>query len=180
MAQYADGATDIDIENFNAGQKVKNKGMIYLARHTGEWADLATTPKREGLLLKAISIWITKHMQDKPARMALPAISHIKQLKGSMAQRISHIRRYRTKSKEDRGLPVLATMHSSKGLEWDNTWIMACEDGIIPHIDSSIEEERRLFYVAMTRSKDRLYISHTMENAAPSRFLSEFAQIIHS
>lgn len=58
---------------------------------------------------------------------------------------------------------VIATMHRSKGLEWNTVFIIDCNDGIVPHKtslaeDGGTEEERRLFYVAMTRAKDNLYV----------------------
>ena len=57
------------------------------------------------------------------------------------------------------------TIHASKGLEFPVVYIIGCEDGIIPHARSieegegNIEEERRLFYVAITRAQDKLFIS---------------------
>jgi DNA helicase II / ATP-dependent DNA helicase PcrA len=52
------------------------------------------------------------------------------------------------------------TIHSSKGLEFGTVIIAGVSDKIIPDASSDIEEERRLFYVAMTRAKDNLYIVH--------------------
>ena len=59
---------------------------------------------------------------------------------------------------------VLMTMHSAKGLEFPNVFIVGCEEGIFPGIKAigepdEMEEERRLCYVAMTRAKKRLCIS---------------------
>ncbi len=81
----------------------------------------------------------------------------------------------------------LMTVHSAKGLEFDYVFFIAVEDNIIPHhriIEESeigLEEERRVFYVALTRAKDSLII--TMANKRkkdrqifdqlPSRFISE-------
>lgn len=58
---------------------------------------------------------------------------------------------------------ILSTIHSAKGLEWDSVYVIHAADGNIPSdmaTDSpeEIEEERRLFYVAMTRAKNRLYV----------------------
>lgn len=57
---------------------------------------------------------------------------------------------------------ILSTMHSSKGLEWKYVFIIDCVDGICPYkkaeSDAAIEEERRLFYVAMTRAKEQLFL----------------------
>jgi DNA helicase-2/ATP-dependent DNA helicase PcrA len=58
---------------------------------------------------------------------------------------------------------VLSTIHSAKGCEWDVVFVLHASDGMIPSDmalsnDEGLEEERRLFYVAMTRAKDELYI----------------------
>ncbi len=74
---------------------------------------------------------------------------------------------------------VLTTMHSAKGLEYDVVFVIGCIDGIIPHERSKnhleIEEERRLFYVALTRARVLLYISiintKYETQVLPSRFL---------
>ncbi|KXK26973.1 MAG: ATP-dependent DNA helicase PcrA [candidate division WS6 bacterium OLB20] len=60
----------------------------------------------------------------------------------------------------------LMTVHSAKGLEFDNLFIVGMEEGIFPHSNAYIEptqmeEERRLAYVAITRAKQQLYIVHT-------------------
>jgi len=65
----------------------------------------------------------------------------------------------------------LLTLHSAKGLEFDCTFIAGCEDGILPYSlfeekKSDPQEERRLFYVGMTRARELLYLT-----SAKSRFL---------
>ena len=84
----------------------------------------------------------------------------------------------------------LMTIHSSKGLEFDYVFIAGMEDGLFPscNFDTSeeeIEEERRLCYVAVTRAKKELYISHVSERMVwgqmnymikPSRFIYEMKQ----
>jgi uncharacterized protein (TIGR00375 family) len=57
----------------------------------------------------------------------------------------------------------LMTIHAAKGLEFPVVFVTGCEDGYIPyhHKDSDSEEERRLFYVAMTRAMDHLYFTYT-------------------
>jgi DNA helicase II / ATP-dependent DNA helicase PcrA len=80
----------------------------------------------------------------------------------------------------------LMTIHNGKGLEFNLTFLVGIEEDLFPHINSKgaqdkVEEERRLFYVGMTRAKERLYISHTRRrfmwgvsrNPLPSRFLRE-------
>lgn len=76
---------------------------------------------------------------------------------------------------------TIATMHSSKGLEFDTVFIADANEGIAPHkkavLAEDIEEERRLFYVAMTRAKEALYIYSSKERynktMQRSRFVDE-------
>lgn len=80
----------------------------------------------------------------------------------------------------------MLTMHSSKGLEYKAVIIVNCNEGTSPHYKSlgntkQLEEERRLFYVAMTRAKDYLFMTFPdsvlvqgqLQYAKPSRFLKE-------
>ena len=75
----------------------------------------------------------------------------------------------------------LSTMHSSKGLEYDTVFVIDAVEGVIPHtkavLDEDIEEERRLFYVALTRAKNSLNIYSVEERfnkpVSISRFVGE-------
>ena len=72
----------------------------------------------------------------------------------------------------------LSTIHLAKGLEFDAVFIAGATEGILPHVramdsDSELEEERRLMYVAMTRARNKLFISFS---GMPSRFLGEIPQ----
>jgi DNA helicase-2/ATP-dependent DNA helicase PcrA len=81
---------------------------------------------------------------------------------------------------------TLMTMHAAKGLEFPVVFVVALEDSLLPHARSSnssdeIDEERRLFYVAITRARERLYLSAAETRAIngqlmfqePSRFLRD-------
>lgn len=76
---------------------------------------------------------------------------------------------------------TISTIHASKGLEFDNVIIAGVEEGIIPHYLSldgygNIEEERRLFYVALTRAKKQVVITYCCNRkrwSSPSRFIAE-------
>ena len=87
---------------------------------------------------------------------------------------------------EKKNAVTLLTLHASKGLEFSIVFITGAEEGLIPYIhsnDSTLNEpeERRLFYVGMTRAKDELHIIHTKERnlfgeniqVQPSRFLND-------
>jgi len=83
----------------------------------------------------------------------------------------------------------MMTVHSAKGLEFDVVFITGLEEGLFPHEQSvlerdGLEEERRLAYVAITRARNRLYLSHAQTRMLhgqtryniPSRFLEEIPQ----
>ena len=88
--------------------------------------------------------------------------------------------------KNNNEVVTLMTVHSAKGLEFDNVFIIGLEEGIFPHVNSfqesaSLEEERRLCYVAVTRARKKLWLINAkrrmlygLENANPeSRFIKE-------
>ncbi len=87
------------------------------------------------------------------------------------------------KQQTERDGVVLSTIHASKGLEYKVVYIPDANEGIMPHhksvLEPDIEEERRLFYVAMTRAKDYLHIYYSDERynkqLEVSRFVSEMA-----
>jgi len=87
---------------------------------------------------------------------------------------------------EGQNIPTLLTLHAAKGLEFGAVFIVGLDDGILPHSRSfdepeEMEEERRLFYVGITRAKDRLYLVRATrrggrgfsEDTYPSRFLND-------
>jgi DNA helicase-2/ATP-dependent DNA helicase PcrA len=85
----------------------------------------------------------------------------------------------------------MMTVHSAKGLEFDVVFLTGLEEGLFPHEQSvverdGLEEERRLAYVAITRARNRLYLSHAQTRMLhgqtryniPSRFLEEIPQAL--
>jgi DNA helicase-2/ATP-dependent DNA helicase PcrA len=87
---------------------------------------------------------------------------------------------------DDRNKVTIMTMHSAKGLEFNNVYIVGVEEELFPSIRAfespdEMEEERRLFYVAITRAKKRVYISYAQNryrwgvptSCQPSRFLRD-------
>ena len=79
---------------------------------------------------------------------------------------------------------VVTTMHSAKGLEFDVVFILEVNEGISPYKKAvkpeEIEEERRMFYVAMTRARNHLHIYEVCDyynkELEPSRFLLELCE----
>jgi DNA helicase II / ATP-dependent DNA helicase PcrA len=89
----------------------------------------------------------------------------------------------------DANAPTLLTLHAAKGLEFGAVFIVGMDDGIIPHSRSfdepaQMEEERRLFYVGITRAKDKLYLLRAIqrggrgmsEETYPSRFMDDIPE----
>jgi DNA helicase-2/ATP-dependent DNA helicase PcrA len=89
----------------------------------------------------------------------------------------------------DTKAPTLLTLHAAKGLEFPVVFITGLEDGLLPHSRSvdtreDLAEERRLFYVGLTRAKDLLFLSHAFRRTSwgdssvgvPSRFLADIPE----
>ena len=90
-------------------------------------------------------------------------------------------------AEDSRGVVQVMTMHMAKGLEFPQVFVLGLEEGTFPHFrslynESEIEEERRLCYVAMTRAKEKLFMSNAQRRRGfngqympqkPSRFLEE-------
>lgn len=106
---------------------------------------------------------------------------------GTIKEWFEHIESYgkmlkeqNKKNGEKEGVNLM-TMHAAKGLEFDTVFVIEANEGSCPYkkatADEEIEEERRLFYVAMTRAKRKLVISYVKEKNGkdflPSRFVSE-------
>lgn len=94
-------------------------------------------------------------------------------------------------AEEEENCVQLLTMHASKGLEWPCVIIAGCIEGITPHFRSQgsvkeLEEERRLFYVAVTRAKNNLFLTTTRKqlvnrayvDCTESRFINEMKDYI--
>ncbi len=90
--------------------------------------------------------------------------------------------------RDQQSLVTLMTLHNAKGLEFNAVFMIGMEEGIFPHSrsieENSLEEERRLAYVGMTRARERLTLTHASARALygsrnynlPSRFLDELPQ----
>lgn len=115
----------------------------------------------------------------------------LQQMKDEIARYEETMQQLQDQKKQEKDRPrqqtdqalVLLTMHAAKGLEFQTVYLPDCQEGKIPSAKAvtqeEIEEERRMFYVAMTRAKQNLYLmackGKTGKNA-PSRFLSCLSQ----
>ena len=88
------------------------------------------------------------------------------------------------KNQQEKSGVTISTLHSVKGLEYDCVYILDVNEGVIPYrkavLEEEIEEERRMFYVGMTRARKQLTLCTVRERfdkkEEPSRFLDELLQ----
>lgn len=131
--------------------------------------------------------YIYEHKADKEELYnVLDELAHRASQYMSLSQWLEDIAEYIRQCDKDRqnntadGVHML-TMHGSKGLEYKIVLVMDVCEGIIPYnksiLDEQIEEERRLFYVAMTRAKEKLYLLYPKQrynkDTTRSRFIEE-------
>lgn len=135
--------------------------------------------------------WLTKDEGEESTENS--RVSNIRELVRAaerfptVAELLDYIDITVKKSKKNKGernpnKVTLCSLHRSKGLEWPAVFVIGCSEGILPHARAEEpEEERRLFYVGVTRAKDVLSLSAVRTAAmggqiramAPSSFLSE-------
>lgn len=190
------GVSEEDIATLHAAGKGRSK---YMKRHAGLLTGDKKTNEAAAKLFTLMDGWYEQFAQGRiglglngicsyltgfiPAKMRPDLVYGANllanRLKGTLGERLRVITKRKDDGKEkeiDKRVVRLMTMHGAKGLEFTNVWLPAVEAGIIPSEGggemSDIEEERRLFYVAMTRAKETLTISCTSLNT-PSPFISE-------
>lgn len=121
------------------------------------------------------------------------AIDHFqaeqKALLDQFLQEVALMQEKAHKQKEEQDAILMMTYHAAKGLEFDTVILVGLEEGLLPSSRSvgdsdAVEEERRLFYVGITRAKERLLLSKSryrysygkMNNQMPTRFLKEIPE----
>ncbi len=116
-----------------------------------------------------------EHPEDERVSQyrVLSAISEHSENAEALLLRMEELRALMAEPKNDRGGPVISTVHSSKGLEYKSVYIADLKLGSFPLdppvsvLGSLEEEERRLFYVALTRAKDKLCLVSTDKPCSP-------------
>lgn len=136
-----------------------------------------------------------RSMRPDDLLMILDELQEEAKAQATMEEWAAHIQQYgeelreqQQKSKqgrlaeEEEDAVVLLTMHGAKGLEYDCVFIPDANEGITPHnkavLQADLEEERRMFYVAMTRAKNHLHISYTRERLHKEMDASRFVEEI--
>ena len=139
-------------------------------KRLSEWQEMCERRFYSLVLDGVLELMMTYAKNDQAIRAIQGTYDVLSRLSGTFAERIEYLKRDNNKPAD--GALVLTTMHSSKGLEWDHVWISRAEEGVVPDEKSTESEERRLFYVAMTRARDGLTIATIKKNPV-SRFLIE-------
>ncbi|MGH7429077.1 MAG: 3'-5' exonuclease, partial [Candidatus Methylomirabilaceae bacterium] len=141
-----------------------------LMKRLAEWRALCDR-QFFSLVLEGVREWMMLNAETDQARRAITTTYDVlSRLNGPFSERVDFLRRDNNEPAPD--ALVLTTMHSSKGLEWDRVWIIRAEETVVPDEKSTESEERRLFYVAMTRARDDLRLSTAKKNPT-SRFVLE-------
>ncbi len=143
--------------------------------HEGEDKDLKRRRENQEFLLRSIERYEASRDEGGP----------------SLGQFLTRISLRFDNEEEDTGNRVtLSSLHSAKGLEFGYVFLLGCVEGVLPHsrttdpkiteaAPTDVEEERRLFYVGVTRAKERLYLCRPLQRTSrgrvhpltPSRFL---------
>lgn len=152
----------------------------------------ALSSRNEELALCIARDYMADQAETNRARSNINlAAESIQRLKGTLARRLAYIAKATDHKDEEAPCGVnLFTLHSSKGLEWNNVVIIGCEEKVIPSEQAlavdpthkqaidAIAEERRLIFVGMTRPMDRLILTYSIDKNERSRFLSETGVVV--
>jgi superfamily I DNA/RNA helicase len=156
-------------------------------RYHGMWEkwQIPTSNSNEVALRLKMMIDLCSHVRSsKSEQGVIRAVSDILQkMQGSFESNIRYLVERSSVKKKDKqageDILTLATMHSSKGLQFNRVWILGGNEGTCPskatlegNSAGGVDEERRLFYVAMTRAKSELVVSYSIEKEL-SRFVTE-------
>jgi DNA helicase-2/ATP-dependent DNA helicase PcrA len=142
---------------------------------------------QDRMLVVAIEAFLAEHVSAFTGRSArgnkaiVSRMSSASRLllssRGAIKDAVQWMLKARSSATQDEGDVVsLMTLHAAKGLEFDRVWLMGCSEGVLPSMRSaSIDEERRLLYVGITRAKFSVDVSYAMSSGrgGPSRFLQE-------
>lgn len=156
-------------QNIETFKKIVNK-LIKMHEDDGNVISLIS----EIIKLTKLKETITKnYMNPEERQERLDSLEALKSfVKGNnLEQFIAYVYSSYTQKKNKKDAVQLMSIHRSKGLEFNNVFLVGVEDGKFPHDWSDLEEEARLFYVAVTRPKKNLYIS---EIGRGNRFIREY------
>lgn len=140
--------------------------------HLSEWEELHGQGRVEMVIHGVANFMLSFPRDDATKEYIRLAENALSKITGSLSRRLNVVQQKR-ETLADTPRVTLLTMHGSKGLEFDSVWIVAAEQRVTPHEHGDLAEERRLFYVAMTRARNRLIVSLSGEGPRMSQFLRE-------
>ncbi len=135
-----------------------------------QWLSLIEEGGKESLIIKGVASFFKRFCDEKKHRHFDSAAVILCRYRGTIKQRLGQL--INENDKRSDGVSLM-TIHASKGLEFDSVWLLGANDLMMPGENRSeelLQEERRIFYVAITRARENLYISHT---DTPSIFITE-------
>jgi superfamily I DNA/RNA helicase len=136
------------------------------------WSKLEQKGRANLIIYGIAELLVKAYKTEKQQSLLKSLVGAVIKIPGSLKQKLTLIG-MNTRDTSKSPFVKLLTIHGSKGLEFENVWIMAIEEGLLPHADAQEEDERRLLYVGMTRAMKRLFLSSSIEDGLESRFLYE-------
>jgi superfamily I DNA/RNA helicase len=139
------------------------------------WSGLVADPSR---LAMSIGDWMIEQRRSERIREDIANIAGaVARMKSNLSTRLRVLdglvtAKPDTASQNGQAVTI-STMHGSKGLEFNRVWVMGLSQGTCPNDRGDLAEERRLFYVAVTRARHELVVSCSTKTGFPSRFIRE-------
>lgn len=155
------------------------KDVLFLTEYKTDLTDIQNeeTEERLAIIDEFVEMILSMEANAKNETMAeiIDQVSLLSDAKGAEKENLNAVK--------------LMTAHASKGLEFDTVFIVGAEEGLFPHANAlnentvdAIEEERRLFYVAMTRAQKNLYITRACQKRAGKEggfIVSQASRFLH-
>lgn len=159
-----------DIQGLN---KVSLQGAVNsILKHLGYYDHLKEYAAKYKLEFSELEDIVEEFLEaSKNYNSIITLLAHVSQVEEEIRN---------SKNSEDKNGVILSTIHGVKGMEFKNVFIINCDEDNIPHsssVDNNLEEERRLFFVGVTRTIDNLWLCISNEirgkTKKPSRFIEE-------
>jgi superfamily I DNA/RNA helicase len=151
---------------FNMSQKKQLQTLALFLKELKEMGDTTPLPNLIELIVQFISQFqsdFTEKYSEQIKRLRLKTVPFENRLADFLETAMLHKETDDYDSRADR--VTLMTLHASKGLEFPVVFLVGCEEGLLPYQHGQeppdLEEERRLFYVGMTRAQQKLILTHT-------------------
>lgn len=98
--------------------------------------------------------------------------------KGNIIEFLAYLRKLTRVRKSAKGL-TLSTVHQAKGREWDEVFVIGAQQGVMPHNDGELQEERRIFFVACSRAAKELHVSYFGQMSQFYQHRAEEIEVYH-